>query len=405
MTLLNAGPSIVKAAALLVVGGIIVGLAGGAVPGADPAASAMMLLLAVMASAVILGQQPTRQAWLSISATLVILGLSLAALSGVWPERVLILGVLAVPALLLVRNRPDAVAWGAIAGLAAGFLALAGSLVTSGSTAIVLQIVGCAALLPLFPLQGAFVGSLSRLPGALPAFVAVVFPCLGWHGLATLADTAALPGKGLLALALVGALYEALRAFAQFHVSRMIASITALLLSLVWWQIAATGAPAPETLAYLCAVTLAASGVLMAGHLLEARYGVLDLDTLRGLATPMPRLSLLVALLLMAAMGLPLFGIFPTFLAMIVAASSSMPYSLAAVLAIWLAASLLLMKLLQRLLFGHPKPDMPYGDLTWAELAPLALVLALLILAVRVPAPPESPPTQAQAAAAIEERP
>src|SRR5439155_140269 len=72
----------------------------------------------------------------------------------------------------------DAPAWGAVAGLGVAILALAASAVVSGSIAAGLQLVACATLLPLFPLQAAFVGSLSKLPGTLPAFLAVVLPCL-----------------------------------------------------------------------------------------------------------------------------------------------------------------------------------------------------------------------------------
>src|SRR5207249_2246099 len=101
-----------------------------------------------------------------------------------------------------------------------------------------LQLVACATLLPLFPLQAAFVGSLSKLPGTLPAFLAVVLPCLGWHGIVSLMSQVPAPLiHTVVALALVGALYEAVRASVQFHLTRMIASITTILFSLVWWHV------------------------------------------------------------------------------------------------------------------------------------------------------------------------
>ncbi len=411
--LLWSRPGVVKVAALLVAGVTVIGLASGAVTGSDPTATAVMTLIAVTAFVAVLGQQLTRQAPLSIVVTLIILGLSLAALAGSQPVGHMflgcIMGTIALLLLLLLWSAigpADALAWGAVAGLSVGILALAASAVVSGSIAAVLQLVAFAILLPLFPLQAVFVGSLSNLPGTLPAFLAVVLPCLGWHGIVSLMSEVLAPViHTVIALALVGALYEALRTSVQFHLTRMIASITTILFSLVWWHVGATGKAAPEAGCYLSTVSLAASGLLLAGHQLEARYGFLDLDKLRGLARPMPRLATLVGLLLMAAMGLPLFGVFSTFMAMMFASPSPMPQSAVIVLLIWLIASLLLMRLLQRLLCGQPKPDVVYQDLTLTELLPLVLVLCLLALGVRVPVHLFQPAAQAHVTVVAEGTP
>jgi len=408
--LLWSRPRVVKAVALLVAGVTVIGLASGAVTGSDPTATALMTLIAVTAFVAVLGQQLTRKAPLPIVVGLIILGLSLAALAGRQPLEHTFLGcIMGTIALLLLwraMGQADALAWGAVAGLGVGILALAAAAVVSGSFAAVLQLVACATLLPLFPLQAAFVGSLSNLPGTLPAFLAVVLPCLGWHGIVSLMSEVPAPLiHTVIALALVGALYEALRASVQFHLARIIVSITTILFSLVWWHVGATGKAAPEAGWYLSTVSLAASGLLLAGHQLEARYGFLDLDKLRGLARPMPQFATLAGLLLMAAMGLPLFGVFSTFMAMMIASPSPMPQSAVIVLLIWLIASLLLMRLLQRLLCGQPKPDVVYQDLTLTELLPLVLVLCLLALGVRVPVHLFQPPAQAHVTVVVEGTP
>lgn len=54
-------------------------------------------------------------------------------------------------------------------------------------------------------------------------------------------------------------------------------------------------------------------------------------------------------------------------------------------LLIWFLASLLFMRLFQRLLYGQPKPDLLYQDVTLTELLPLVLVLCLLALGVCAP--------------------
>src|SRR5207249_1972963 len=205
-------PRVVKAAALLVAGVTVMGLASGAVTGSDPTATALMTLIALTAFVAVLGQQLTRQAPLSIMVALIILGLSLAALAGSQPVGHMFLGcIMGTIALLLWRaiGPPDALTWGAMVGLGVGILALAASAVVSGSFAAVLQLVACATLLPLFPLQAAFVGSLSNLPGTLPAFLAVVLPCLGWHSIVSLTSEVPVPLiHTVISLALVGALYE-----------------------------------------------------------------------------------------------------------------------------------------------------------------------------------------------------
>src|SRR5438034_11130629 len=104
------------------------------------------------------------------------------------------------------------------------------------------------------------VGSLSKLPGTLPAFLAVVLPCLGWHGIVSLMSEVPAPLiHTVVALALVGALYEAVRVSVQFHLTRMIASITTILFSLVWWHVGATGKAAPDAGWYLSTVSVAGS--------------------------------------------------------------------------------------------------------------------------------------------------
>ncbi len=379
-----------KTAALLTTGVLLAGGVFGVVKGSDPTATALMLLFIGTAFVSILGQQLTRHAPLSLAMTLIILVLSLGTLAGNRAGRTLFLGgILSVVGVLVfaaTRRRMDPLALGSAAAFALALVSLAVSSVASGTPVTLLQFIAYASLLPLFPLQGAFVGAVSRLPGTLPAFLAVVLPCLGWHGMRLLVPDVPTPVLSTVGvLALVGALYEALRGAVQFHLPRMIASITTILLSVVWWHIAVSQEAVTTAGWYLGTVSLAASGLLLAGHLLQAQYGCSDLDKLTGLARPMPRFATSTGLLLLAAMGLPLFGNFSAFLAMMFRLPSPVPPSAGVVLLIWLIASVLLMKLLQRLLCGQPRPVLVYRDVGLAELLPLMLMIGLLVLSVHVP--------------------
>jgi NADH-quinone oxidoreductase subunit M len=130
-------------------------------------------------------------------------------------------------------------------------------------------------------------------------------------------------------------------------------------------------------------VALVTGGLLLAWHAVRARYGDLTLDRIGGLARPMPRFATLLALLVMAAVGLPPFGLFSGYLAMLldpsITASIGNSVGLTIILLAWFTASWYLYKLMQRLLFGPHRQDLPYEDLRPVEVAPLLIVLVLLL--------------------------
>jgi NADH-quinone oxidoreductase subunit M len=382
--LLRARPQAVKTLALLVTGTILIGLALGTGGSRDPITSMSMMLIAVTAFISILGQQRTPQASPASMMILVLHGLTLGSFAGGRPMADLFLvSLMSIISLALLRNvrTADSLLWGAAVCLGAGSLCLVASLAASDATAVILHVIAFATLLPLFPLQAAFVGTLSYLSGSVPAFLAVALPLLGWNGVASVIHE--VPGivkEGMVALAIAGALFGTMRAAVQIHLKRMLASITTVLLAGVWWHLGTVGTAAPAGGWYVGAVVTAASGLLLAAHLLEARYGVLDVEKLGGLARPMPRFTVVVGLLFMAAMGLPLFGVFSAFMTMMFAASSPASLSVAIVLLIWFLSSVLLLKLLHRLFYGQPRGDLLYQDLTLTELLPFALMIGLLVL-------------------------
>jgi NADH-quinone oxidoreductase subunit M len=144
-----------------------------------------------------------------------------------------------------------------------------------------------------------------------------------------------------------------------------------------------TGSVTPQAAVYVGAAALVTGGLFLAWGRVRARYGDLDLNRIGGLARPMPRFATLMALLVMAAVGLPPFGLFSGYLVMLL--SPSMPLTiptsvgLSITLLSWFTASWYLFKLMQRLLFGPHRSDLRYEDLSHAEAAPLVVVLALLL--------------------------
>jgi NADH:ubiquinone oxidoreductase subunit 4 (subunit M) len=110
----------------------------------------------------------------------------------------------------------------------------------------------------------------------------------------------------------------------------------------------------------------------------------------------------LMGLLFMAAMGLPLFGVFSSFMTMMFAASTSNP-SMVLVLLVWFVTSLLLLKVWHVLFYGRPREDLLYQDLTFAELLPFAVMIGLLVLGGRVAANVFPVPNQSSVAIATAE--
>jgi len=147
----------------------------------------------------------------------------------------------------------------------------------------------------------------------------------------------------------------------------------------LWWYLAVTGTSTPQAAVYTSAVALVIGGLLLAWHRVQARYGDLDLNQIGGLARPMPRFATLLALLVMAAAGLPPFGLFSSFMEILLTPPITMSRDLIIILLAWLAASWYLFRLMQRLLFGPHRSDIRYEDLRPTEVAPLLIVLLILL--------------------------
>ncbi len=245
-----------------------------------------------------------------------------------------------------------------------------------------------ALILPLFPLHGAYVATLTRLPRymgvSLPVVLSILLPTAGLYGLTGLLPD--LPPEllsGVGVLALFGALHGSIKALVQVRVAHLLAYGSVAFYSILWWYLAMTGSVTPQATVYAGAAALVTGGLLLAWGRVRARYGDLDLNQIGGLARPMPRLATLLALLVMAAAGLPPFGLFSGYLAMLLSPSMTttipMSVGLSITLLTWFAASWYLFKLMQRVLFGPHRSDLRYEDLSRAEVAPLVVVLALLL--------------------------
>ena len=262
-------------------------------------------------------------------------------------------------------------------------LVLAGrdlSLLAEMSAGTVLLLVVAALLLPLFPLHGVYVGALTRLPRLWIMVMAALMPIAGLYALTTVVP--ALPARvlsGLVVLALIGAVYATMKALTQKNAPHLIAYAGVAFYSILWWQIANIGNATRDSFVYAGAAVLVTGGMLVAWDRLKVRYGDLPMNRIGGLARPMPRFGLCLALLVMAGVGLPPFGLAFSYIGLLFS-SSAMSIGLVIVLLTWLGASRYLFKMMQRLLFGPHRTDLRYDDLRPPEIAVFVAALLLLIL-------------------------
>ena len=262
-------------------------------------------------------------------------------------------------------------------------LALAGGTWTSPSDAsmgTLLSLVAMGLLLPLFPLHSAYVAALTRMPRSMVFVVSAIMPLAGLFGLTRLVPTIPPTLQPVVsALALVGAIYASIKALVQNSVPHLIAYAGLAFYSILWWQIASVGSVTQEAIVYACSVVLVIGGIQIAWDRLQVRYGNLPMNRIGGLARPMPKFGLCLALVVMAAVGLPPFGLVFSFIGLMLE-TPTMTAGTLIVLLTWFGASWYLFKLMQRLLFGPHREDIRYDDLKPGEIAAFSVVLLLLIV-------------------------
>jgi NADH-quinone oxidoreductase subunit L len=251
------------------------------------------------------------------------------------------------------------------------------------------QFIAAALMLPLFPFHGVYIAALTRLPGYGPMVLALLLPAAGYYGLIHLLPD--LPPEflgGVSLLAMVGAVYGSFKALMQDEPNRVTAYAGLAFFSMVWWYLTVAGSATARAAVFAGSAALVTGGLFYALHRLRARFGDLggDPETGRigGLAGPMPRFAALLGLLVMAAAGLPPFGLFSGFVEMLlnpsVTRSIDMPWALPVILLAWFAASWYLFRMMQQLLFGPHRTDIFYEDLRASEVVPFVVVLAVLLV-------------------------
>lgn len=346
----------------------------------------LLYLLPVAATVAVLGLPTHKDYRLSWIMTLVCLGLGIGTLvADGLPGQLFLLALLSSILLLLYRHHTALwpISWWGTGVFVLGTACVGISILTGPPLSSLASLLTSAILLPLVPLHSGYLTALTRLPGSLPSFIALLLPALGLHGLATVLPTVPEALLHTLSyLALAGALYGATKALAQSRVRLLLAYGSLSFFSILWWFAAGARSAVPRATLMVAAVGLATSGLLVAWQVIRTRYGDdVDPQAISGLASGMPQYAVLLSLLALAAMGLPPFGVFAGFMGLLLTSPVPSLLGLFITLIAWLAPSWYIMNMVQGLLFGVRRLDLRYTDLRTSELTSL-LILVLVLLAL-----------------------
>ena len=366
----------------------VVGLAGFLTTPPNGCLSLYLLPLAALTS--ILGHPLGSDHRLSWIMTLVCLGFGMGAVTAHELAGSFFLVMLLSTLIILLYRHHTAlwpISWWGVGLLILGLVGVGLSMIADPPISSVAALVTCAVLLPLVPLHGGYLTTVTRLPGNLPSFVVVLLPVVGFQRLSVILST--IPEEVMViirALALLGALYTAVKALAQSRIRLVLSYGSLSFFSIAWWFASTTGFATPQGTLLVGAVGLATSGLLIAWQVIRTRYGDdVDPQAISGLAAAMPKFAVLLSLLGLAAMGIPPFGVFAGFMGLLLTSSQASVFGLFLALAAWLAASWYIMQLVQQLLFGASRPDLRHTDLLNPELVSLLIVVVVLLALGLVP--------------------
>jgi hydrogenase-4 component F len=127
---------------------------------------------------------------------------------------------------------------------------------------------------------------------------------------------------------------------------------------------------------------------LLSGRILH-RYHTTEIAKVKGLFKAMPVTASLFAVGILAIIGLPPFGLFISEFALIRAGlAAGYPWLMGAVLALLAVAFVALLNILNRMFYGAPSDGISIGETNIAQIAPLFLCVAgLVVLGLVLPAP------------------
>jgi NADH-quinone oxidoreductase subunit M len=238
---------------------------------------------------------------------------------------------------------------------------------------------------PVFPLHGWLRDGISEAPTAVAMILAGklgLYSLLRWHvGLFPMQAQHVAPL--MVALGAIGILYGALMALVQTDLKRLAAYATLSAVSFIVLGIYAFTAASMDGAAYqILNESISASAFFMLLGILYERYGTYDMSQLGGVASKMPRLTVLFVITTLSLIGLPLLNVFVGEFLILSGSFQTHPgIAAAATLGVILSASYMLW-MVQRVFYGLPSTGVAAlspADVNWRERAAVWPTIALMI--------------------------
>ena len=345
------------------------------------ATSILAFAILLSATCAILGQGHSKHSTIAGVEILVVSGLSLGTLLTPLPvNRYFLVGVLGYAAYSLFKSHCTGTTKTiSLAQIALAILLTLVSPFTGNSLALYAGLFLTVTLVPLLPFHLPFASLVSSAQGTRSGVWTTVFLSLG---LAELSELQTVLSEGLSSpvslLALGSALYGSLKCLGQSQIRPLLTYATIAQVSILWGLTTVFSTFSQWGVPFGLTIALVMTGLFVAYHCVQERFGSHTIGTLPGLASPMPRLGIMLIILVSIAMVLPIIPILTGLTTMPTTDNQDVSLIIISmiILSVWMLGSWYFAHALHQTAFGKARPDIPYTDLKTAEICSLGLLIA-----------------------------
>ena len=341
-----------------------------------------ILAVAIILSAVctILGQARSKQFSTTLIDILVVLGLGLGTLLTPSPiNRYFLVGVLGFAAFTLFKSRCSGLMKTiSLVQVILAIVLVLGSPFSGGTFAMYAGLVLAVTLVPLFPFHLPFVSLVSFSHGAMSGLWTTVFLGLGLAELTQFQDSLSGAMSTTISwFALGSAVYASFKCLGQIQIRPLLAYATIAQVSMLWGLTTVFSTVSPWLIPFGLTIALVMTGLLLTYQSVQQRFGSHAIGTLPGLALVMPRFGVLLIVLISIAAVLPLVPILSGLSALPTVDSQNVCLVIMCfiIFFVWIFGSWYFSHLMHQTAFGRARPDIPYTDLTSAEISSLTLLI------------------------------
>ena len=342
-----------------------------------------ILAFGIVLSAVcaILGQVRSKFSPTTLAEILVVTGLGLATLlTPLSINRYVLVGLFGFAAYSLFKSHCGAtIKTISLVQFAVVILLALGLSFSDESLAMYAGLVVAVTLVPLFPFHLPFASLVSFSHGGVSGLWTTVFLSLG---LAELTALHASLSEGLLAtvswLALASAVYASFKALGQNQIRSLLSYAVIAQISMLWGLTTVFSTSSEWLIPFGLTIALVMNGLLLTYHCVQLRFGSHTIGTLPGLALVMPRLGVLLIILISIAVVLPLLPVLSGLPTLPTVGTQDVCLVIMGfiIFFVWIFGSWYFSHLMHQTAFGRARPDIPYTDLTSAEISALTLLIA-----------------------------